>query len=61
MREVLEQQGFEVGFWEDRTDGGVTWFAERRRAQERGDPIPALGRSLAESRAGLVLAVLCRP
>src|SRR3954452_20033886 len=26
-----------------------------------GDPIPALGRSLAESRAGLVLAVLCRP
>src|SRR3954452_14429359 len=34
MREVLEQQGFEVGLWEDRTDGGVTWFAERRRAQE---------------------------
>jgi SAM-dependent methyltransferase len=78
MREVLEQQGFEVDLWEDRTDGGVTWFAERRRAQERGDPVPPLGlslamgpgfaamtanlgRSLAESRVGLVLAVLRRP
>ncbi len=44
MRSLLEDQGFRVVAWTDRTEAGVAWFAEQQQARARtaGTP-PALG------------------
>ena len=73
MRATLDQQGFDVISWTDRTDAGVAWFESRAQAPAQpplglhlamGPDFPAmsanLGRNLREGRAGLVQAVLQR-
>ena len=75
MRATLEQQGFRVIAWEDRTEAGIAWFAAQQTASRASSPLglhlamgpefPAmaanLGRNLREGRAGLMQAVLHRP
>jgi SAM-dependent methyltransferase len=44
MRSVLETAGFRVIEWMDRTEAGIVWFEERRKAQAAGSISPsALG------------------
>ena len=49
MRAALEQAGFGVVTWEDRTQAGVDWFAEQQEARAaaqatgRGANVPPLG------------------
>jgi hypothetical protein len=44
MRALLEEQGFRIVDWADRTEAGLAWFAElqKARAQTSGTP-PAPG------------------
>jgi hypothetical protein len=44
MRALLEEQGFRIVDWADRTEAGLAWFAglQKARAQTFGTP-PALG------------------
>lgn len=75
MRAALEQAGFEVVAWDDRTQAAVSWFAEQQKARPAtaaplglhvamGPDFPALsanlGRNLREGRVGIVQAILQR-
>jgi hypothetical protein len=45
MRALLEEQGFRIVDWADRTEAGLAWFVaglQKARAQTFGTP-PALG------------------
>src|SRR6202012_2661900 len=43
MRTALEQAGFTVVDWQDRTAAAVDWFIEKARAAPPAPPPPALG------------------
>ena len=75
MRTAVEQAGFEVVTWDDRTQAGASWFAEQQKARPATAPplglhvvmgadFPALsanlGRNLREGRVGIVQAILQR-
>ena len=74
MRSVLEQRGFRIASWADKTAAGVAWFeAQSSRPKPSaplglhvamGEGFPGmsanLGRNLKEGRAGILLAVLDR-
>lgn len=44
MRAMLERQGFQVVAWTDRTEAGIAWFEQQRKARALPSiPAPALG------------------
>jgi sarcosine/dimethylglycine N-methyltransferase len=43
MRTTLEEAGFAVESWEDRTEAGMKWLARQRRARQAQAPAQALG------------------
>ena len=51
MRRTLEQAGFRVVDWKDRSEAGISWSAEQRRAraaaQATGGASPPLGLHIA--------------
>ena len=47
MRATLQAQGFRVLSWDDRTEAGVQWFEDRRKARSRSAAPSPLGLNLA--------------
>src|SRR5258708_3673608 len=47
MHATLEQQGFRVLSWIDRTEAGVVWFTERQKGQAAAQGLPTLGLHIA--------------
>ncbi len=47
MQTALEQSGFRVASWIDRTESGIAWFDEQRHAQATQASTPILGIHLA--------------
>ncbi|CAB3754055.1 class I SAM-dependent methyltransferase [Paraburkholderia solisilvae] len=43
MRSLLLEQTFQVVAWSDRTEAGISWFAEREKARANSPAMPALG------------------
>jgi SAM-dependent methyltransferase len=73
MRFTLEQQGFRVLIWADRTEAGVAWFDKQKARATASPPLLGLhlvmgpgfravaanlGRNLREGRVGIVQAML---
>lgn len=58
MRALLEDQGFRVESWIDRTEAGVAWFAQMQRARAASSgPPPPLGLHVAMGPDFKVMAV----
>lgn len=43
MRAVLLEQGFSVASWNDTTEAGIAWFAQRQRERAQQPAAPTLG------------------
>jgi len=54
MRAALEQAGFEVVSWDDRTQAAVEWFAEQQKARAAAQ---AAGQAVAAPPLGLHVAM----
>ncbi len=58
MRQLLEQQGFRVQEWTNRTKNGVAWVRQQRARASRSGADGKLGRNRVEGRIGLQQALL---